>query len=73
MMEIYGCFIVGLSLGEIQTICEEKDKRFANNRQTQRKATKFERDTEYSILNKTSTEMDKSKSFAFPLMPDDDE
>ena len=73
IMEIYGCFIVGLSLGEIQTIIEEKDKRFANNRQTQRKATKFERDNEYSILNKSSTDFEKSKSYAFPLVPDDDE
>ena len=73
MMEIYSCFIAGLSIKEIQAIIEERDKKFANNRQTKRKATKFDRDSVYDAYGKTNTEYDKNKSFGFPILPNDDE
>ena len=51
-MEIYGCFIAGLSYKDIQTIIEERDNKFAKNRQTKRVATKYFRDTEYEYSEK---------------------
>ena len=73
LMEIYSCFIAGLSIKEIQTIIEERDKKFANNRQTKRKATKFDRDSVHDAYGKTNNEYDKNKSFGFPILPNDDE
>ena len=42
IMEIYGCLIAGLGLRKIQTIIEEKDKKFANNTQIRRVATNIQ-------------------------------
>ena len=73
IIEIYGCLIAGLGLRKIQTIIEEKDKKFANNTQIRRVATKYSRDTKYDYSNKRSTnfENERDPSFTFPILPND--
>ena len=73
IMEIYGCFIAGLSYKDIQTIIEERDNKFAKNRQTKRVATKYFRDTEYEYSEKgrNTESFEKSRSSVFPILPHD--
>ena len=68
IMEIYGCFIAGISFKDIQTIIEDRDKKFINNTQTKRIATKYSRDADYDYLEKTH-----SHSIVFPILPGDKE
>ena len=74
IMEIYGCFIAGIGFKDIQTIIEERDKKFSKNTQTRRVATKYSRDTEYDFSEKRSNSQevfDSKQSFVFPILPRD--
>ena len=75
-MEIYGCLIAGLSLKDIQTIIEERDNKFSKNTQVRRVATKYSRETEYDTSSRSKSfikrEREKSYSFFFPVLPDDE-
>ena len=66
IMEIYGCLLAGISFKDIQTIIEERDKKFASTTQTKRIATKYSRDMDYDYLEKAH-----SRSFVFPILPGD--
>ena len=72
MMEIYGCFIAGISFKDIQTIIEERDKKFSKNTQTRRVATKYSRDTDYDFsekMNNSEEYYDSKQSIVFPILP----
>ena len=54
IMEMYGCIIAGKSLSEMQSILEERDKKFNKNAQTKRIATKYKREQDYEFSSKSS-------------------
>ncbi len=68
IMEIYGCFLAGISFKNIKIIIEDRDKKFINNTQTKRFATKYSRDMDYDYLEKAH-----SLSLVFPILPADKE
>ena len=74
IMEMYGCIIAGKSLSEMQSILEERDKKFNKNAQTKRIATKYKREQDYEFSSKSSGVLSEgSSSFVFPIMANDEE